>query len=96
VVWEPGYVDVTATEAMQAASESKSPGERDRAKDLLRDFLLAYPDHRALQKEIEDYAKAEKISDRTLRRAKTELKIRAEKAKDMPSGPWYWALPEDE
>jgi DNA polymerase len=96
VVWEPGYIDVTATEAMQAASESKSPGERDRAKDLLRDFLLAYPDHRALQKEIEDYAKAEKISDRTLRRAKTELKIRAEKAKDMPSGPWYWALPEDE
>jgi DNA polymerase bacteriophage-type len=46
VVWEPGYVDVTATEAMQAASESKSPGERDRAKELLRDFLLAYPDHR--------------------------------------------------
>lgn len=94
IVWEPGYVDVTATEAMQAASESKSPGERDRAKELLRDFLLAYPDHRALQKEIEDYAKAEKISDRTLRRAKTELKIRAEKAKDMPSGPWYWVLSE--
>jgi hypothetical protein len=32
IVWEPGYVDVTATEAMQAAAENKSPGERDEAK----------------------------------------------------------------
>jgi hypothetical protein len=46
------------------------------AKEFLRDFLLSYPDHRAPQTEIEDYAKAEKISDRTLRRAKTDLLIR--------------------
>ena len=35
IVWEPEYVDITTNEAMQAASENKSPGERDNAKNLL-------------------------------------------------------------
>jgi hypothetical protein len=26
IIWEPNYVEVTATEAMQAAAEHKSPG----------------------------------------------------------------------
>jgi hypothetical protein len=30
IVFEPDYVDVTATEAMQAAAERKSPGARDK------------------------------------------------------------------
>ena len=96
IVWQAGYVDVTATEAMQAANESKSPSERNRAKELLRDFLVASPDRRAPQTEIEDYAKAEKISDRTLRRAKADLKIRAEKDRTAAGNPWYWVLPEDD
>ena len=29
IVWDSGYVDITATEAMQAASEQKSPGARE-------------------------------------------------------------------
>ena len=32
VIWEAKYVEVTASEAMQAASENKSPGTRDEAK----------------------------------------------------------------
>jgi DNA polymerase-1 len=95
IVWQPGYVDVTATEAMQATSENKSPGERDEAKQFLRDLLLASPDRRALQAEIEDIAKAEKISDKTLRRAKRDLKVRSEKDRTVKDGPWYWVLPDD-
>jgi hypothetical protein len=37
IVWQ-GHVDVTATEAMQAANESKSPAARDDAKKFLENF----------------------------------------------------------
>jgi putative DNA primase/helicase len=43
VEFDPGYVDVTATEAMHAANEFKSPGARQRAKTLLRDLLAGGP-----------------------------------------------------
>jgi hypothetical protein len=45
--------------------------------------------------DIEEAAEAEKISDRTLRRAKKTLKIRAEKDRSAPEGSWYWVLPDD-
>jgi AAA domain len=38
VVWGQEYVDVTASEAMQAATESRSPTVRDEAKGLLREL----------------------------------------------------------
>src|SRR5262249_1591609 len=78
VVFEPGYVDVTATEALSAVNENKAPGALDDAKDFLRDILLV-GGGRALKTDIEEAAEAEKISDRTLRRAKKILKVRAEK-----------------
>jgi hypothetical protein len=88
VEFDPGYVDVTATEAMHAASEFKSPGARERAKTLLRDLLAGGP---VPQKEIEELAKAEDIGARTLRTAKKELRIRSTK---QPDGTWVWGLPE--
>jgi DNA polymerase I-like protein with 3'-5' exonuclease and polymerase domains len=94
VEFEPGYVDVTATEALSAVSESKSPSAIDNAKDFLREMLVA-GGGRALKTEIEEAAEAEKISDATLRRAKDRLKIRAEKDRSDPKGKWYWILPED-
>jgi hypothetical protein len=84
------YVDVTATEAMHAASEFKSPGARDRAKTLLRDLLAGGP---IAQTDIEEMAKAEDISLRTLKRAKKELRIRSTKQSE---GKWMWELPGDD
>jgi DNA polymerase I-like protein with 3'-5' exonuclease and polymerase domains len=94
IEFEPGYVDVNATEALSAVNERKSPRALDNAKEFLRDMLLA-GGGRALKAEIEEAAEAEKISDATLRRAKEKLKLRAEKEKGVPDGKWYWILPED-
>jgi DNA polymerase I-like protein with 3'-5' exonuclease and polymerase domains len=94
VVFEPGYVDVTATEALSAVNENKSPGALDDAKDFLREMLVA-GGGRAPKEDIEEAAAAEKISDRTLRRAKAALKVQAEKDRSAAEGKWYWVLPED-
>ena len=88
IVWHTEYVDVTAVEAMQAATESRSPTARDTAKNFLREILANGPVNAA---EIEEAAEANKIADRTLRRAKDELGIIAKK--DGPNGEWRWHLP---
>jgi DNA polymerase I-like protein with 3'-5' exonuclease and polymerase domains len=93
IVWQEGYVDVTATEALSAVSENKAPGALDDAKDFLRDILVS-GGGRAPKTDIEEAADAEKISVASLRRAKKILKIRAEKDR-APDGKWYWILPED-
>jgi putative DNA primase/helicase len=94
VIWESQYVDVTATEAMQAASEFKSPSALEDAKQFLRNIIAA-GGGQALQTDIEETAAAEKISAATLRRAKKALKVRAEKDRSVKDGKWYWLLPED-
>jgi putative DNA primase/helicase len=92
VVWEPGYVEISATEALSAVNENKSPTMLEDAKQFLRDMLMA-SGGRALRADIEA-AEAEKISETTLRRAKTALKIRAEKDRTVSEGKWFWILPE--
>jgi DNA polymerase I-like protein with 3'-5' exonuclease and polymerase domains len=94
VEFEPGYVDVTATEALSAVNENKTPGAVDDAKDFLREMLVA-AGGRAPKAEIEEAAEAEKISEMTLRRAKKRLKIQAEKDRSTPDGKWYWVLPDE-
>jgi hypothetical protein len=91
IVWEPGYVDVTATEAMQAAIDNKSPGERDRAKNLLT-ALLAGNDE-VLVDEIKDTAKGHGITWRTMRRAADDLEVVVDKDRTTPKGKWFWKLP---
>ena len=71
VIWEPQYVDVTATEAMQAASESKAPTARSDAKQFILDMLAGGPVDKT---EIEETATANCISLASLKRAKRELK----------------------
>jgi DNA polymerase bacteriophage-type len=88
VVWQSQYVDVTASEAMQAATESRSPAARDSAKKFLVDMLADGP---VLKTEIEEAAEANKTSARTLRRAKDELGIIAKR--DGPNQTWRWHLP---
>ena len=75
-------------------NENKSPGAVEDAKEFLRDMLVA-GGGRAPKTDIEEAAEAEKISDRTLRRAKKALKVRAEKDRDVKDGKWFWVLPDD-
>jgi hypothetical protein len=76
ILWHPEHVDVTATEAMQAATETKSPVARDDAKKFLLDILAKGPVPKA---EIEEAAEANGIAERTSFRAKSELKVEAKK-----------------
>jgi DNA polymerase family A/AAA domain len=91
IVWEPGYVDVTATEAMQAAAENKSPGERDKAKNLL--LTLLEGDREVPVDDIKDTAGGHGISWRTMRRAADDLKVVIDKDRTTPKGKWFWKLP---
>jgi hypothetical protein len=88
IVWHLKHVDVSATEAMQAAAESRSPAARDIAKQFLLDLLADGPVPKTA---IEEAAEANSIAERTLSRAKAELKIIARK--DGPDGGWTWRLP---
>jgi DNA polymerase-1 len=93
IVWEPGYVDVTASEAMQAASEHKSPGERDKAKNLL--LALLAEGREVFVDELKDTAEGHGISWRTMRRAGDDLKIVVGKERTA-KGKWFWKLPQKE
>jgi DNA polymerase len=93
IVWEPDPVDITASEALQAAAESNSPGKRDNAKHFLTTLLSNGP---MGSKEVLDAAKANGISFRTLYRAKDELAV--EIRKDGPLNEkgertWQWHPP---
>jgi putative DNA primase/helicase len=92
VVWGSDYVNVTATEAMQAettAGRSSRSGAKEIAKKFLADMLANGP---VLKGDIEDAAEGNGISERTLFRAKADLNIEAKK--DDPQGGWRWHLPE--
>ena len=90
IVWDPQYVDVTALEAMQAASDTRSPAVKDEAKKFSREILAKGP---VLKDEIEEAAEANGISERTLIRAKQELKVEARKERGKMNGKWTWELP---
>ena len=94
IVWDSEYVDISATEAMQAASENKSPAKKDEAKNLL--LALLADGQEVLQTEIEETAAGHFISQRTIRRAAKDLKIIPQKDRSSPKGGWYWALPPQE
>jgi hypothetical protein len=87
IVWF-GQVDVSATEAMQAANEHKAVGAKDEACAFLMDILANGP---VASEEIEKAARANSISQRTLERAKRDLGIAARK--DGPKGEWRWHPP---
>ena len=93
IIWETKYVDVTAVEAMQAAAETKSPAAKDKAIKFLRDILAKGP---VLKTEIKEAAEANGISNRTLFRAKSDLKVIAEKDRTKADGKWTWQLPPDQ
>jgi hypothetical protein len=92
VMWEAEHVDVSAVEAMQAVNEFKSPSARDSAKQFLHSLLINGP---VARNEIDDAAKANGITTKTLFRAKNDLNVIAEKDRTKPDGGWHWHLPEE-
>jgi putative DNA primase/helicase len=87
VVWG-AQLDGDARTLLSEVEESPEPRKRDQAKDWLLDRLAAGP---VLQVDLEAAAKAEGISFRTLRRAKSDNQIVAER--DGTTGVWHWRLP---
>jgi hypothetical protein len=77
-------------EAMQAVADNRSPGAKDAAKKLLQEMLAG--DTLVPVTEIEEAAEANGISKATLRRAKDELGVIAEKNKSK-DGKWHWKMP---
>jgi hypothetical protein len=91
LTWEPGTVEGTA-ERLLAGDElgtRTERRERDDAVTFLRDLLREGP---VPTKQIEADAKANGIAQRTLWRAKSELRIEATRSQGQ-RGAWYWMLP---
>lgn len=82
-----GDYDITADEVLGGIAPKMN--KQDRATALLKELA---ENHRMLpSKEIEEAAREENISKRTLENAKRELGIKAKKLNDV----WYWVLRED-
>jgi DNA polymerase bacteriophage-type len=94
IIFAQEPVDVTASEAMQAASENKTPGERDKAKQIL--FTMLSDGQEMLVDEIKDHCEGYGISWRTMRRAADDLKVIVDKDRTTPKGKWFWKLPPKE
>ena len=90
ILWEPAYVDITATEAMQAVADNRTPGAKDAAKKFLEKILPG--DTEVPMKEIVEAAEANGISWASLKWAKEELGVVADKEKTK-DGKWIWKLP---
>ena len=84
VQWE-GEHDATADELLDAQSEDK--GALAEAKEFLRETLKGGP---VKATKLFSEARAQKIADITLRRAKKSLQIVSDR---MGSEGWYWSLP---
>ena len=94
VIWDSEHVEVTATEAMEAA-ESGGASARERrkeAEEFLKSRLAAGP---VPTKDIEEEAKARGISvGGALKRARKDLGVRVFKQPGKTDSGWYMQMPE--
>jgi hypothetical protein len=90
LAWDSKPINLTANEALAAASEAaKTRGDSMRqAKQFLRDLLEEGPVAAA---DAVEKAEAEGINNKTLQRARKTLGVKAEK--EGFQGPWMWRLP---
>jgi putative DNA primase/helicase len=89
IVWQPQHVEVTANEAMQAASGGSAYAKRE-AREFLLDRLQGGP---VKADDILEEAEQIGIAKRTLKRVKKELGIKSQKEPGKPHGEWMWELP---
>jgi putative DNA primase/helicase len=89
IIWFPQHVDVTATDAMQAAG-----GQSGYAKREAREFLIERLEAGSVKAdELFEEANQNGISKITLKRAKKDLCIRSRKEPGKMGGAWVWELP---
>ena len=88
--WQPKHVEVTATEAMAAAADDRSPAQVESAMAFLADLLS---EGAVENGEVDEAAEVERIAMRTLRRAADKLGVEKRKQKGVMAGKWYWRLP---
>jgi putative DNA primase/helicase len=86
IIWHPQHVEITANEAMQAATGQTAKRE---AREFLLDRLEAGPMN---SDDIIAEAKQEGIAEKTLRRAKKDLGIKSRR-RGGTDGTWFWELP---
>ncbi|MGP8162774.1 MAG: AAA family ATPase [Acidimicrobiales bacterium] len=86
VRWE-GTSTVTANELASGPVSAEERSELDEAVEFLREVLAAGPVEANV---VKRQAHAADIAERTMRRAKERLRVKARKA---GSGPWTWHLP---
>jgi hypothetical protein len=93
VLWHNEHVEVTATEAMEAAEGGGSRrASRKEAEEFLREKLAHGP---VPAIEIEEEAKARLISvSGALRRARKDLGVKVSKERGRTDGGWFWELPQ--
>jgi putative DNA primase/helicase len=87
IMWM-AQTDIAANDAMAAADGHSSSAKRE-AREFLQEALREGP---VLQQEVIADAKANGISQRTLRRVKEDLKVQSYKARTANGG-WMWELP---
>ena len=88
VEWDGEPVDISANEAIAAAAEDRRSSGRREAEEFLQGYLENGP---MPADQIAAAAEANGINERTLRRAKTRLRIVSEKSGYQ--GAWMWRLP---
>jgi hypothetical protein len=87
-----GVVEVSAAEVVAASEQAaEERGPREDAEEFLRGVLADGP---VSSKDVFDAARAAGVADKTLRRAKTALGVRAHKLGGNFGGnpAWYWEL----
>jgi hypothetical protein len=91
ILWQPKHVEVTATEAMQAAADDRSPAQIETAMHFLSDLLA---EGAVEHSEVNKATEIQQISNATLRRAAERLSIQKSKERGVKDGKWYWRLPD--
>jgi hypothetical protein len=97
VIWGHEHVEISAAQAMQAEnSGAAAHNPRKEAIDFILQTLVDNGPTTA--DDLGEVAKAEGISNATLRRAKGQLKKegKIERVKDGLTGPWIWKLTQGE
>jgi DNA polymerase I-like protein with 3'-5' exonuclease and polymerase domains len=92
ITWHDEPVDITAVEAMQAASNNKSPSARDNAKQFLEALLSNGP---VGSKDVQEAARENGISRHNLKRAREALGVDVRKdgpLNDKGERTWQWHL----
>ena len=90
IAWDSAPVTVTADEALRQSGADT--GKFADAKEFLLDMLSS---GRISAETVTAAAERQDISKRTLRRARKDLKVKAEKSKGSLDGGWLWSLPDE-